>query len=367
MRRGRKLRHDGRPCRLACRASGDRAERGRCRRALSAANRRRHRPTVLGDTFSRPAIRSFFIPAAAKGRSAASARARASEVPSLRDHSMRCFRASAVKTIGGAFFMAWVTRGETWRFYQRIAIRGKTHTDFLRFFGFVESRGQWIFWVQRHLYCSPVEVVRIHTNPKRQRGNDLGTSLTLRVSVSRDCEQYMPLGRETVLRPGVFAGFGIRQSVTVTIGPPLAARRRTTRTPILHRNQPVLKDGPNTASRRRPLKRSQRELTNTRSPEFGVPAFGKIAIKAAQDLKVSSHAFPAFSPDHFRRLLEFFALTVGLRLTCRWGRDRIASGTSDPGLFTPVWCMLAASEAVLVGCGTHCLCEAVTHGRVFAQ
>ncbi len=35
-----------------------------------------------------------------------------------------------------------------------------------------------------------VEVVTIHSNPKRQRGNDLATSLTLRVSVSRSRGQY---------------------------------------------------------------------------------------------------------------------------------------------------------------------------------
>jgi len=35
-----------------------------------------------------------------------------------------------------------------------------------------------------------VEIVRIHTNPKRQRGNDLGPSLALRVSVSLNRGQY---------------------------------------------------------------------------------------------------------------------------------------------------------------------------------
>ena len=35
-----------------------------------------------------------------------------------------------------------------------------------------------------------VEIVTIHTNPERKRGNDLATSLTLWVSVSRDHEQY---------------------------------------------------------------------------------------------------------------------------------------------------------------------------------
>ena len=34
-----------------------------------------------------------------------------------------------------------------------------------------------------------VEIETIHTNPKRKRGNDLTTSLTLRVSVSRNREQ----------------------------------------------------------------------------------------------------------------------------------------------------------------------------------
>ena len=38
---------------------------------------------------------------------------------------------------------------------------------------------------------SVVEIVRIHTNPKRKRGNGLATSLALRVSVSRNRGQYM--------------------------------------------------------------------------------------------------------------------------------------------------------------------------------
>ena len=40
-----------------------------------------------------------------------------------------------------------------------------------------------------------VEIVTIHTNPKRQRGNDLATSLTLRVSVILNREQYSRQGR----------------------------------------------------------------------------------------------------------------------------------------------------------------------------
>jgi hypothetical protein len=35
-----------------------------------------------------------------------------------------------------------------------------------------------------------------HTNPKRQRGNDLATSLTLRVNISRDRGQYNHEGHE---------------------------------------------------------------------------------------------------------------------------------------------------------------------------
>jgi len=35
-----------------------------------------------------------------------------------------------------------------------------------------------------------VEIVRIHSNPKRKRGNDLATSLTLRVTVSLNRGQY---------------------------------------------------------------------------------------------------------------------------------------------------------------------------------
>jgi hypothetical protein len=34
------------------------------------------------------------------------------------------------------------------------------------------------------------EIVTIHTNPKRKRGNDLATSLTLRVSVSLNCDHH---------------------------------------------------------------------------------------------------------------------------------------------------------------------------------
>ena len=44
------------------------------------------------------------------------------------------------------------------------------------------------------------EIVTIHTNPKRKRGTDLRTSLKLRVSVSRNREQYnthaLPLSRK---------------------------------------------------------------------------------------------------------------------------------------------------------------------------
>ena len=37
---------------------------------------------------------------------------------------------------------------------------------------------------------SAVEIVPIHTSPKRKRGNDLATSLALRVSVNLNREQY---------------------------------------------------------------------------------------------------------------------------------------------------------------------------------
>ena len=37
---------------------------------------------------------------------------------------------------------------------------------------------------------SAVEIVPIHTNPKRKRGNDLATSLAIRVRVSLNREQY---------------------------------------------------------------------------------------------------------------------------------------------------------------------------------
>jgi hypothetical protein len=38
-----------------------------------------------------------------------------------------------------------------------------------------------------------VQIVRIHTNPKRKRGTDLASSLTLRVSVSLIRARYIPL------------------------------------------------------------------------------------------------------------------------------------------------------------------------------
>ena len=78
---------------------------------------------------------------------------------------------------------------------------------------------------------------------------------------------FMPLFREAVLGPAFNAGFGIRPSPKTppdrpSVSPLKAARQRADRrTPIMHRSEPVLKDGPTTASRRRPLKRPQREPT----------------------------------------------------------------------------------------------------------
>ena len=76
---------------------------------------------------------------------------------------------------------------------------------------------------------------------------------------------YAPLPRSGI-RPGVYAGFGSPQFLTVPIRPP--SRRlwrrdggRIGRHPSCVANGPVLKDGPTTASRRRPLKRPQREST----------------------------------------------------------------------------------------------------------
>jgi len=40
------------------------------------------------------------------------------------------------------------------------------------------------------IILSAVEIVPIHTSPKRKRGNDLATSLALRVSVSLNREEY---------------------------------------------------------------------------------------------------------------------------------------------------------------------------------
>ena len=48
----------------------------------------------------------------------------------------------------------------------------------------------------------------------------------------------------------------------------------------MHRNEPVLKDGPNTASRRRPLKRPQREPTEYPLSTIWRAALGKVTIKA---------------------------------------------------------------------------------------
>ena len=72
----------------------------------------------------------------------------------------------------------------------------------------------------------------------------------------------MPLCREAVLGPAFTPGSRIRPSRTVTIARRLAAfggETRRSRTQRIPPNGPVLKDGPNTASRRRPLKRPQRE------------------------------------------------------------------------------------------------------------
>src|SRR5208337_1314630 len=40
------------------------------------------------------------------------------------------------------------------------------------------------------LYCSRLRLSQSHTNPKRQRGNDLAPSLAIRVSNSRNRERY---------------------------------------------------------------------------------------------------------------------------------------------------------------------------------
>jgi hypothetical protein len=73
----------------------------------------------------------------------------------------------------------------------------------------------------------------------------------------------MPLFREAVLGPAFTPGSGrgnpYDRSASPSVSPPKAARRRAKRrAPIMHRDEPVLKNGPNTASRRRPLKRPQR-------------------------------------------------------------------------------------------------------------
>ena len=44
-------------------------------------------------------------------------------------------------------------------------------------------------WELPHILFA-VEIVQIHTNPKRQRGNDLWPSLAHRVSISLNREQY---------------------------------------------------------------------------------------------------------------------------------------------------------------------------------
>jgi hypothetical protein len=73
----------------------------------------------------------------------------------------------------------------------------------------------------------------------------------------------MPLCREAVLGPAFTPGSLIRPSRTVTISPavlpPLAARRRADRRTQRIPLNGLLQDRPNTASRRGPLKRPQRE------------------------------------------------------------------------------------------------------------
>jgi hypothetical protein len=96
---------------------------------------------------------------------------------------------------------------------------------------------------------------------------------------------FMPLCREAVLGPAFTPGSGARKSFDrsdpPSISPPKAARwRADRRTSPMHRKWPVLKDGPNTASRRRPLKRPQREPTEQPLPKFGVLALAKVMIKA---------------------------------------------------------------------------------------
>jgi len=76
---------------------------------------------------------------------------------------------------------------------------------------------------------------------------------------------YAPLPRSGI-RPGVYAGFGSRQSLIVPIGPPSRRLWRRDGGPIGRHEScittnPSLKDGPNTASRKRPLKRPQGEPT----------------------------------------------------------------------------------------------------------
>ena len=73
----------------------------------------------------------------------------------------------------------------------------------------------------------------------------------------------MSLFREAVLGPAFTPGSGsgnpYNRPDSPSVSPPSAARRRANRrTPIMHRDEPVLQDGRNTASRRRPLKRPQR-------------------------------------------------------------------------------------------------------------
>jgi serine/threonine-protein kinase len=60
----------------------------------------------------------------------------------------------------------------------------------------------WPLWVA-HNRPQAVETGSVDTNPKRQRGNDLGSSLTLRVSVDQKGERHIASPRESSPRPTV--------------------------------------------------------------------------------------------------------------------------------------------------------------------
>jgi hypothetical protein len=95
--------------------------------------------------------------------------------------------------------------------------------------------------------------------PRHRREAEAGSREVHRGGSAQGMVQQM-IEEGPAFTPG--SGSGNPKTDPPSISPPLAARWRADRgTPATHRSEPVLKDGPNTASRRRPLKRPHREPT----------------------------------------------------------------------------------------------------------